>query len=776
MCKLISKLLLCLFFLGGTVMYGQSGTGLPQLTTDGNHPVYYLIKNMRKAQYASYAGDETAMKQVPAPTIGSLFFFTGTENGGILKIKIHNAATNGLCNGVGQWTASGRDWYVKAHTNTYEGYVISSSDKYGYSAWNDEKGTAVCNYYADDAGSIWSFEKATDEQVSAIYDPIKTSAEALVTKYAEHKDGFFLPTSTDYEKLKALAADDEPAAADDKVKAASSLYILSENFLQLPEAGKIYHIRNYGRDNNPYLGLSLNLSTSTDFEIIARSAGQDISDQSTCWMVEKVGGQYRFKNVGTGRYMGKTPGANDVAYRVVDEENAGCFNIYPNDGGNYGATAIGVDGEFMKWHMATGLNLVRWRAGVYTSWIFEEVSPEDLSSADVPDFAGKVAGIAKLVANSFDVEEKSEYKAALAAYEAEETFANANALLESVKDVPSRLWRIRSCIKNLSINNNALPVADREAKAAYLSYAYSGAAPVRCHSAEIDLPEAIWQFIPTVGGYYIYNVNCDKYIGKTSTSANSSYVPMAALKDAGIYALENTKVDKQVTFVCANAGGSKVKYLHVSGKGLMNYKSNPLANSASSFWIKPATELEIALNTVGDASYSTSYLPFAVSGADGAAIYTGTLDATGNSLQLTETEDGVAAKQAMVLVGEAGTSKATLHIGEGTAQSSGVTGTLMPKNVADDASYLTLGRADGKIGFYHFTGTSLAANRAFIDGTLLGSPQGISIVFNGKDVTGIESIKEENTDAPIYDLSGRRVVKTVKGGLYIQNGKKFIAR
>lgn len=32
------------------------------------------------------------------------------------------------------------------------------------------------------------------------------------------------------------------------------------------------------------------------------------------------------------------------------------------------------------------------------------------------------------------------------------------------------------------------------------------------------------------------------------------------------------------------------------------------------------------------------------------------------------------------------------------------------------------------------------------------------------------------TDAPVFDLSGRRVVKVVKGGLYIQNGKKFIVK
>ena len=33
-----------------------------------------------------------------------------------------------------------------------------------------------------------------------------------------------------------------------------------------------------------------------------------------------------------------------------------------------------------------------------------------------------------------------------------------------------------------------------------------------------------------------------------------------------------------------------------------------------------------------------------------------------------------------------------------------------------------------------------------------------------------------NVNAPIFDLTGRRVVKAVKGGLYIQNGKKVIVK
>ena len=44
--------------------------------------------------------------------------------------------------------------------------------------------------------------------------------------------------------------------------------------------------------------------------------------------------------------------------------------------------------------------------------------------------------------------------------------------------------------------------------------------------------------------------------------------------------------------------------------------------------------------------------------------------------------------------------------------------------------------------------------------------------------TAIGAVTTEgfNANAPIFDLSGRRVNSAVKGGLYIQNGKKFIVK
>ena len=47
---------------------------------------------------------------------------------------------------------------------------------------------------------------------------------------------------------------------------------------------------------------------------------------------------------------------------------------------------------------------------------------------------------------------------------------------------------------------------------------------------------------------------------------------------------------------------------------------------------------------------------------------------------------------------------------------------------------------------------------------------------DGGPSTGITSVEStDNADAPVYNLSGMKV-KPVSGGLYIRNGKKYIAK
>ena len=73
--------------------------------------------------------------------------------------------------------------------------------------------------------------------------------------------------------------------------------------------------------------------------------------------------------------------------------------------------------------------------------------------------------------------------------------------------------------------------------------------------------------------------------------------------------------------------------------------------------------------------------------------------------------------------------------------------------------------------------TTLAANKAFItESTASTSAAKLVISFNGNiDGIGAATIDAPAADAPIYDLSGRRVLKATKG-LYIKGGKKILVK
>lgn len=83
-----------------------------------------------------------------------------------------------------------------------------------------------------------------------------------------------------------------------------------------------------------------------------------------------------------------------------------------------------------------------------------------------------------------------------------------------------------------------------------------------------------------------------------------------------------------------------------------------------------------------------------------------------------------------------------------------------------------LGNGTEGIAFYPCKAGSLPSNKAY----LLGNGESAIVMNFGNAVTGINTIAAPaSAKAPIFDLSGRRVVKATKG-LYIQNGKKVIVK
>lgn len=224
------------------------------------------------------------------------------------------------------------------------------------------------------------------------------------------------------------------------------------------------------------------------------------------------------------------------------------------------------------------------------------------------------------------------------------------------------------------------------------------------------------------------------------------------------------------------ATGSNYSYIHggESGTCMVGWEAN---NPASQWYVVPATDVEIAMTAQGGKKYASAYLPFGVSNVAGATAYTGALNADKNAIDMTATT-AVPANTGFVLVGTE--DKATLTIGTADAISgtNALTGTntgIAFAEATPKANYLVFGVNNGTVGFYTPGNvTAIPANKAYINASEI-SNQAIALNF-GNTVTGINAatINNGESNAPIYDLSGRRVWAPVKGGLYIQNGKKLV--
>ena len=274
------------------------------------------------------------------------------------------------------------------------------------------------------------------------------------------------------------------------------------------------------------------------------------------------------------------------------------------------------------------------------------------------------------------------------------------------------------------------------------------------------------------GKYYLYACNAKKYMqgvagALAKTTGEHSGITVTALGSA-----QYNLVFGNGTMHANNHGGGSG-----TGSDLVSWGGG--ANSASAWYIFPATDLEVALNTVDENSYASAYLPFPVQGE---GIYTGTINGNGSSLDMTAQTGVVPAETGIVI--KSANATATLTIGgtPTTISENSLTGSLtaVTENLT---SYLVLGmgRTTNRLGFYTPGEgiTTIAANKAYLLADQVdGASPAIAMNFGG-EATGVGTVITENgiqSNAPVFDLSGRRVMQTVKGGLYIQNGKKFIVK
>lgn len=194
--------------------------------------------------------------------------------------------------------------------------------------------------------------------------------------------------------------------------------------------------------------------------------------------------------------------------------------------------------------------------------------------------------------------------------------------------------------------------------------------------------------------------------------------------------------------------------------------------------VEPTFEVEL-YDVPGQGTFNSTALPFDFTIAkdyDGdAKLYKGTVE--GKELTLSEV-GRVPTNAGVVLMGTNSESiKLVATAGVEALENNDLIGTTNEIAVGqlDDKLIFGVSNETGLVGFFSTDGSaSLPANRAY-----LNKVEGLMAVMlnHSGNTTAIGNVQNSlPANAPVYNLSGRRVTKMVKGGLYLQNGRKFIAQ
>ena len=283
------------------------------------------------------------------------------------------------------------------------------------------------------------------------------------------------------------------------------------------------------------------------------------------------------------------------------------------------------------------------------------------------------------------------------------------------------------------------------------------------------------------GSNMIVNYATGTYLNKYNTfeakgAAGSAWTFLENAEVVGTYALDNP-ADTQ--------GGEQ--YFLSDWTGDMTYGNN---DKNAAWMFEEVTEIPV---TVSAAGYASFYAPVAVTlPAEGlTAYYVSSIN--GDYAVFTAIEGGVIpANTGVLLAGAAETYELTIAEDAEAIEGNMLNGTVASTYIegAANKNYYVLSKpAESEVGLYKAMlnknatgeeGTTHFLNngfKAYLPLETAGQSAVKAFFFNfGGETTGVDAVEVVKPNAPIYDLSGRRVLSTVKGGIYIQNGKKFIVK
>ncbi len=282
-------------------------------------------------------------------------------------------------------------------------------------------------------------------------------------------------------------------------------------------------------------------------------------------------------------------------------------------------------------------------------------------------------------------------------------------------------------------------------------------------------------------GYYF------GWIDANGVSGSKGYGNLTNNADKYVNWMPGTK-DGQIAFsICyGNGTGAYASHLtrgiytvDASNEMLPVIAGTDYTEDAAQWIFEPvadAPEITISLHNGGDGVYyGTFCAPFDIDVVDFTEAYTLTLDADGVTLNLSDVMTDVPAGTPVLLVNsEKDETDAKIgdnyKVGAPSAETA-LTGSYL-KTAITENDYV-LGTDKKKVGFFHWEGTELAANHAYIK----GNAEVKGYYLNLGETDGIENMRngENETMSSIFNLNGQRISKAQKG-IYIVNGKKTVIK
>lgn len=637
------------------------------------------------------------------------------------------------------------EWYIYNNNNGDDATLLDIAPKVGSAAitngtiasWNFYQGYAVgkpVGYWdASDGNSAWR-----------LYDPkalVKSSVAALAA----------------VDSSAAATANNAIDAASDETGYAAAL----KTFRQALDGHKV-RFSNTGRGAKNYLTLSTAFTAGAtetvnaeDVFVLNYHADND---------------NFSLQHAVTGRNLGNVPNWNQAIPSTTSDATR--YDLQSNDKNNtISLRNVSNNADKNYLHLASDkVNVVRWEAGSgdadnASTWTIENADDIDdsalLSAAQrrfallpTPDDLGEQLGQRTFTDEVDELVDKLNDNEAL-------TLEEYQQLLSAYAD--NRFYELNMPKKGMFLKIKS----NDGSRYVTANGAGDGAWQLKTTTDSTDEGTIFGydgsHLVSLSTGRAVYLTNDSKAKLADYSETNFGTVEFSATPDNkyGVYVNQGTRTATMYLYQEASKPG-------VDGLGGKN-----TGHVLTHLQLEEVESVPVHLNTAGLATFTPAYDMVVPNGVE---IYVASqYDTAHQRINLSQVQGKVIpADTPVLLYGPASTTiqltYSDVEDGAPTVSVNAFQGRFTPSAVPAGQEGRVL--QDGE--FVKVDPTFVRGMRAFVSAAPSAGTR-TALAFPG--VTAVESVKTASeAEAPIYDLSGRRVTKPVAGQIYVQNGKKFLQR